>query len=293
MKVVARSFLPLVLAGVVLAGTAARASDPARFEDAVSLFSEGRAAEAQKVFEALLAEEPRSAEANFYLGRLAFQRDDHVKAVSYLERAVALAPGDSRMHHRLGDAYGRSAQKAGLLSRLGFAGKCRRQYEKAVELDPRNIDARVALATYYSLAPGIAGGDKGKAHAQAQEVKKLDSARGRLLFASIFAAEGKYDLAFAEVDEVLKAQPGDYAALFQSGRLAAISGQRLDRGLEALRACLGKTPPAEQPGPAAVHWRLGNILEKKGDKAGARAAYEASLASDPGFTPARESLKKL
>ena len=27
----------------------------------------------------------------------------------------------------------------------------------------------------------------------------------------------------------------------------------------------------------AVHWRIGNILEKKGDKAGARAAYETLL----------------
>jgi tetratricopeptide (TPR) repeat protein len=197
------------------------------------------------------------------------------------------------MHHRLGDAYGRGAQKAGILSKLGLAGKCRGAYEKAVALDPKNIEARMALVNYYQQAPGFAGGDSAKALAQAQEIKKLDPARGRIALASYWVGEKKYDLAFAEFDEVLKAQPDDYAALYQSGRVAAMSGKRLDRGLEVLRVCLGQTPPKGQPGHAAVHWRIGNILEKKGDKAAARTAYQAALAADPSFAPAKESLKKL
>ena len=39
-------------------------------------------------------------------------------AVGYLEKAVSLAPTDSRMQQRLGDAYGRSAQKASLLAKM-------------------------------------------------------------------------------------------------------------------------------------------------------------------------------
>jgi Flp pilus assembly protein TadD len=53
------------------------------------------------------------------------------------------------------------------------------------------------------------------------------------------------------------------------------------------------TPPENQPPLAAAHWRIGCILEKKGDKPGARVAYETSLKLDPKFPPAIESLKKL
>ena len=209
------------------------------------------------------------------------------------EKAVALDPANSNYQWRLGDAYGRSAQKAGVFSKMGLAGKCRTAYEKAVELDPKNLDARSSLMNYYQQAPGIAGGSKDKALAQAQEIKKLDASRGRFAFATLYLAEKKYDQAFAEFEEVLKEKPDDYAALFQTGRLAAISGERLDHGLTVLRQCLTMPPPEGQPGHAAAHWRIGFILEKKGDKVGARAAYEASLKLDPKFPQAIESLRKL
>ena len=60
-----------------------------------------------------------------------------------------------------------------------------------------------------------------------------------------------------------------------------------------LRRCLALTPGPGEPPHAAVQWRLGNLAEKRGQPAAARAAYEASLAADPGFTQARESLAHL
>jgi tetratricopeptide (TPR) repeat protein len=229
----------------------------------------------------------------FYLGRLALQREDHEKATGHLEKAVALNPMDARHHHRLGDAYGLAARKASFFSQMGLARKCKASYEKAVELDPKSLDARFALLGFYQQAPGIAGGGMDKAHAQAQEIKKLDAGRGRQAIAGLYIVEKKYAEAFAEFDAVLKEKPDDYGALFQSGRLAAISGERLDQGLKALRQCLAQSPPENQPSHAAAHWRIGNILEKQNDKAGARAAYEAALQVDPKFPQAIESLKKL
>src|SRR5258708_10069878 len=126
-------------------------------------------------------------------------------------------------------------------------------------------------------APGFAGGSVEKALEQAREVKKVDVNRGRIAVATVYATDKKFDLAFAEFEEALKANPADYAALYQTGKLAAIYSERLDRGLADLRQCLAMTPPEGQPSLAAVHWRIGNILEKQGDKAGARSAYEASL----------------
>jgi len=278
---------------LLLTSFALAAVDPVAFKAAVEFYSQHKPAEAQQAFEALAASNPDNADVQFYLGRLALQRNDHEKAVVYLEQAVALSPNDARMQLKLGDAYGISAQKAGLFSQMGLARKCKAAYERAVELDPSNIEARFSLMGYYQQAPAIVGGGTDKAMVQALEIKKLDPARGRMAIAGVYVADKKFDEAFAEFDSALKDKPDDYAALFQTGRLAALSGQRLDRGLEALRRCLTMTPPEGQPPLAAAHWRIGNILEKKGDLPGARAAYEASLQADPKFTYAIESLKKL
>ncbi|MEI6106855.1 MAG: tetratricopeptide repeat protein [Opitutae bacterium] len=273
--------------------TLASALDQTAYTAAVELYTQRKPLEAQKAFEVLAATAPDDANIQFYLGRLALQRGDQENAVVHLEKAVALSPQDSRMQLRLGDAYGLTAQKAGLFSKMSWAGKCRTAYEKAVALDPKNIDARWSLMEYCRQAPSIAGGGNDKALVQAIEIKKLDLGRGRIAVASVYVSDKKYDLAFSEFEEALKADPTNYAALFQTGRLAALSGQRLDGGLEVLRQCLAMTPPDGQPGHAAAHWRIGNILEKINDKPGARAAYEAALKVDPKFPPAIESLKKL
>jgi tetratricopeptide (TPR) repeat protein len=174
-----------------------------------------------------------------------------------------------------------------------LAGKCKREYLKAVELDGKNVEARQSLLNFYLQAPGFAGGSIEKAAAQAEETKKFDPPRGRQMFASVYLAEEKYDLAFAEFDEVLKDKPDDYTSLYQVGRLAAMTGRFLDRGLTSLRRCLAMPAPEGEPGHAAAHWRIGNILEKQGDKPGARAAYEAALKVDPQFPQAIEALRKL
>jgi tetratricopeptide (TPR) repeat protein len=269
------------------------APDPAAFKAAVELYSQHKPVEAQKAFEALAPTAPDNADIQFYLGRLALQRNDPEPAVGYLEKAVALSPNDSRIHLRLGDAYGISAQKAGFFSQIGWARKCQAEYQKAVELDPRNIEARLSLMEYCRQAPGIVGGGLDKALVQAQEIKKLDYTEGCAALGSIYTADKKYDLASDEYEAALKVKPDDYGALYQTGRLAVLSGARLDRGLAVLQQCLTLTPPDGQPPYAAVHWRMGNILEKKGDKPGARAAYEAALKADPKFPQAIEALKNL
>jgi len=193
----------------------------------------------------------------------------------------------------LGDAYGISAQRAGLFSKLGFARKCKAAYDKAVELDPKNINARWSVMEFCRQAPGIVGGGMDGAYVQAAAIKQLDSRRGLAAYAMLYATEKKYDEAFAMFAEALKAAPDDYEVLYQVGRFAAISGKELDRGVASLRHCLELSPPANSPGHAPVQWRLGNLLELKGDKAGARAAYEAALKIDPNFPQAIEALKKL
>jgi tetratricopeptide (TPR) repeat protein len=268
---------------------------PAELATARGLFEERRPGEAQQAFERLATAEPRNPEVNYCLGQLALHRNDHDQAVKYFEMAVAVAPAVGRYHHGLGEAYGRKAQHAGIFSGFGLARKCLAAYERAVALEPDNVDFRLCLFEFYRQAPGIVGGGFDKAVAQAAAMKRIDPLRGRTAFASLYAGEKKYREAFAEFDDILQANPDDFGALYQLGRLAALTGQSVDRGIAALRRCLELPAPADPhaPGHAAAHWRLGQLLEKKADSAGARLSYSAAVALDSRFNPTSETHAKL
>jgi tetratricopeptide (TPR) repeat protein len=280
-----------------LAVACAQAAIPSDQLDRVrALLRDGNVAAAASAANALVATHPDDAEAHALLASVLLAKgEDADAAVRSAEKSVELAPANSDLQRQLGDAYGFAAQKAGMLGKMSYAKKCRVAYEKAVELDPKNIAARDSLMGFYQQAPGVMGGGMDKAYEQAAAIKELDAARGRLAYATLYGADKKYDLAFAQFEEVLKTSPDDYAALYQVGKLAAISGLALDRGLAALRRCLELPVPATPgtPGHAAAQWRLGNVLEKQNDPAGARRAYEASLQLDPKFAQAADSLKKL
>ncbi len=267
----------------------ALAADSALRVQVTELFKHRQWAEAQAILEKISAAEPNNAEAWHFLGYTFLVRNDYEKSVPLLEKAVSLAPTNSEFQRILGDGYGLSAMKAGLFSKLGWAKKCKAAYDKAVELDPSNINARYSVMEYCRQAPGFIGGGMEQAYVQAAAIKQLDSATGRQAYATLYASEKKYPEAFALYEEVLRDKPGDNGALYAIGRLAAISGEQLDRGLGALRALLTQHGGSN----ARTHTRIGNILEKQGDKPGAKAAYEAALALDPRFTQALEALRKI
>jgi tetratricopeptide (TPR) repeat protein len=268
----------------------ALAVDQALRDEVAQLGRERRWAEARTLLEQITTSTPADAEAWSLLGQVHLALGAHDKAVTAAEKATALDATKSDYFLQLGTAYGLSAGKAGLFAKLGFARRCKAAYDKAVELDPANINARWSLMEFYRQAPAMVGGGLPGAYAQAEEIKKIDPRRGRAAYASLYSAEKKYAEAFALYDEVLREKPGDDDALFQIGRLAARSGEQLDRGLESLRELVSREG---RPGDARSHTLIGNILEKKGDKPAAKSAYETALAIDPQFTQAIESLRKL
>jgi TolA-binding protein len=82
-------------------------------------------------------------------------------------------------------------------------------------------------------------------------------------------------------------------ALFSIGRTAAVSGQQLARGEQALQQYLrGQRAPTDPP-LSNANYRLGQIYEKQNRKAEAKAAYEAALRSNPSFREASVALDRV
>jgi hypothetical protein len=103
----------------------------------------------------------------------------------------------------------------------------------------------------------------------------------------------RWEAAFEAYEAVVAENREDMSALYQVGRTAALSGQRLDRGEEAFRAYLLHTPGPGQPPVAAAYWRLGTILSARGATAEARRAFEEAVRLDPANTDYRSALQQL
>jgi tetratricopeptide (TPR) repeat protein len=265
----------------------------ATLAEAQELFRARRYVEARTAFEQVAVAEPGNAEAAYRLGLLALMRDDQAEAVKRLEQATRLAPEAGPYFQALGDAYGLSTEQAGLFSKLSLARKCRAAYEQAVALEPGSIAARYALFAFYRQAPVIVGGGFAKARAQAIEIQKLDVVRGTLALVEMDVAEKKYSEAFAALAALRQSHPEAIDVPYQIGRTAAMSGLQLDQGEAAIKEYLQRSPGEEHAPLWAAHWRLGQILERKGDRAAARAEYAAALQLNPAQPQLIEAMSRV
>ena len=283
-----RAFLFLV---VFLLGSAVFAADD--LAEARALFEARRYPEAKVALEKIVAAEPKNAAVCHWLGRVLALRNDAAaleEAAKWHGKAAELEPANAAYLGAYGGALLNSANKSRSLS---TATKGRDMLEKAVALDPAQLDAREALFRYYYHAPWPIGSSS-KANAHLAELRKRDPARATLLSVLSKVDAKDYAGAFKICEEMLAAKPANYIALYQYGRTAAISGQNLDRGVSRLRECLALTPPSPaSPSHSNVWQRIGNLEEKLKHAAEARAAYETALKLDASNKQAADALAKL
>jgi tetratricopeptide (TPR) repeat protein len=302
------------------------AQAPDRVGEGIRLFEAGQHVEARALLEEAQRATPGDPRAAYYLGRIAYAAQDWGKASDWFGRAVKQDEDNANYHLWLGRAYGAEAQRANVVRQAVLARRTRGAFERSVALDPSNPEAHYDLMTFYLVAPGAVGGSKEKARAAAEEVRQRSAWLGFQAWASIYqrsdemtAAEkelragltafpdsalpymwlgslyqqpAEYARASEIYEELLSRKPEHTGARYQVGRIAAVSGERLERGEEALRQYLDLAGP-EDPMRVGAHWRLGMINERQGRIDLARQQYEAALAVDPKHKESKEALKKL
>jgi tetratricopeptide (TPR) repeat protein len=267
------------------------------------------------------------AQSPLDLGRDAYRAHKSAEAIRWFEQAVASNKDALAPHLWLGRAYVQALPQASFIKQPLLARRARQEFDRALEIDPRNVDAREDRAIYYMYAPSIAGGGMDKARAEAEVVRGLSSYRGALLRAQIelhdkqnavaeaeylglvgaypdsaapftslvglYQSEKRYADAFAAVDRRLAAKPHDDWGTYSLGRTAALSGLRLDDGAAALRRYIAAGRFQPSASEAHAHYRLGMILELQHDAAGARAEYERAVQGDPNLADAKKALARL
>lgn len=297
-------------------------------EEGKKLFDEEKYEEAKEVLLKVIEQEAKNAEVNFLLCKVYLILDDHDNSIKYGKKAVKLDDSKSEYHLWLGRAHGTQAQKGSKLKALFRAKRAKKEFEKAVELDSTNVEARRDLMQYYVVAPGIAGGDKKKAKKQAEIMQGLDPFFGARAWAAFWQAEKDFEKAEAylrkaveldtstgywatyelgyflqereryheavEIYEKLYNQhPDQTGALYQIGRTYLFAKDSLDKAERCFKQYLQIKPKKDTPDWAAAHWRLGMVYDLQGKTDLAIAETEEALKLDPKSKTYKKTLKEL
>jgi tetratricopeptide (TPR) repeat protein len=299
---------------------------PLAAQNPEALLATGRVDQAIQTLEQQLRSAP-TADAYNLLCRAHFELDDWDAGISSCEKAVALAPYNGLYHLWLGRIYGEKADHSSFLTAMGLAGKVRSEFERAVQFSPRSWEARTDLAEFYVEAPGIVGGGKDKARAQAELLVPLNPSMAHWVRGRI--AEKEKDPAVAEQEfraAVTASQGGARAWLNLAGfyrhanrfdemkqALHSMESSRLDHpgafvdgasmlfragrdypiAIQLLRSYLAFSNTVEEAPVFKAHYLLGELLEKQGDHPAAAEEYRAALSIAHSFRPAQDALKRV
>lgn len=169
-----------------------------------------QAGEADKALALLQPEtlpQASQAQAHNLRCRVFFILERWDEAIAECEQAVKLDGSISEYHMWLARALGEKADRATFLNAYSLAKRARSEFEKAVQLNPRNAEALADLGEFYSSAPGVVGGGTDKANAVAAQLDKVDPARAHELRARIAAGQKDFTTAEREFREAITASP--------------------------------------------------------------------------------------
>jgi tetratricopeptide (TPR) repeat protein len=236
-----------------------------------SLLSRGEFGQAKAILESIPGSS-QTTESRFLLGKVRYLWGHVNVAVNLFEKAAEASPNNSEYFLWLGRALGRKAEKAMFLIAPSLAGKSRDAFERAVEVDPNNLDARDDLLSFYLEAPGFLGGGKEKALALVEQIEASHSCKFHIQRAEIYQKEKSFDRAEQELQKATEIRP------YCLRGYRALSGLLERRGqMSQAREKLEMTVQLFPKSPVA-HFALGRFeVETGGNLESARRELELFL----------------
>jgi len=287
---------------------------------------DGDAAAAERLFSEVLSQDSGEHRAQCGLAIAGLIEGDYDKAIKHARKAVKADKKNSRYHFMLANGYGMKASKGGLRA-MFYGGKFKQECELAVEYDPENVQAHLALMSFCLHAPSIMGGGMEKAKERAETIASLDVYYGHVAHAAIakreedfVAAESSY-LAAASVDSqnaegwsllgafyidvdrhadavpvyerIRELEPEDLVAVYQLARAHAGAGDDLAAAEEGFKAYITAEDRPEEPEVASAHWRLALVYEGQGRYEEAMAELDEAIRLNSEHVMAIESKERL
>lgn len=282
-----------------------------------------QAGEADRALD-MLASLPANADTQNLRCRVLYTLELWDPAAGACQQSVNLDGQKSDYHMWLGRTLGEKADRASFLTAFSLGKRVRIEFERAVQLDPRNAEALSDLGEFYYDAPSIVGGGVDKARAVAEQLDKVDPARAHELRARIASqsrddatAEREFKSAIAvsdhpafqwmslasfyrrrerwsemeaAVESGLRAAQRDRhagVALYNGASVLIQSDRNPELAARMLRAYLDGASKTEEAPAFVAHTRLAQLDAKMGDFEGARHERAEAIALAKEYQPAQ------
>ena len=308
--------------GMLLAHAAAQAAS-GQAEANIALQA-GQADKALAMLRDLPPGQSGSAEAHNLRCRVLFTLEQWNDAVNECEQAVSMDPKSSDYHMWLGRSLGEKADNSSFVLAYGLARRALAEFQRAVQIDPRNAEALADLGEFYDSAPGVVGGGTDKAESVAKELDRVDPARAHELRASIAMSNHDYATTEREFKEAIAQskhpafqwmrlgsfyrqtkqwQAMDNAvragynaaekdstaavALFNGASVLIKANRDANLAKKLLQAYLASPSQTEEAPAFVAHVWLARLLAQSGDKQEAQRERQAALSLANNYRPAQ------
>jgi tetratricopeptide (TPR) repeat protein len=149
-------------------------------DKAEKLFLSKNFEQSKVLFQNYLKDNPNNLKALEYLGDIEGQNKTWDNAIYYYKKLKQLKPMEANYYYKYGGVLGMKAKECNKFMALGMISEIRESFEKAISINPKHIEARLALVELYLQLPGIVGGSEKKALLYANEIAQISAVDGYL-----------------------------------------------------------------------------------------------------------------
>ena len=204
--------------------------------------------------------------------------------ISLYQDRLRSRPDDAPGNAQLGLAY---LQKAREVGDPAYYTKAEGVLKKALELDPKNVEALGGLGSLalsrHQFAQGLEWGRKAQA-------LQPNSAYNYGVMGDALVELGRYDEAIQTVQKMVDLRP-DVSSYSRVSYLRELHGQ-YDGAIEAMQEAVQAGGPTSE-NRAWVTYQLGNLYFNKGDLANAEKTYQEALDTLPDYVYALSGMGKI
>jgi len=239
-------FLSMLL---LLIATACFAADP----DPYTLIKSGHYKQARAILEAKLQQNPKDVNALWQMAQVKIAYKDFDGGLQLAEQAVALDDNNANAHCMVAEGVGNKIESAGIFSKMGMGKRIRNEAERAVALDPKNVQCLDTLIEFHLGAPGIVGGDKNKVPDLLQKMIAADPVQGHMKEVELALKDKQREKIEPAYKAILAEAPHEYRTFVLVGGyyMSEGGGKRFDQAEKFAREAI-KIDPTSMDGYALL-----------------------------------------
>jgi tetratricopeptide (TPR) repeat protein len=215
-----RTWFPVI--GVALVSIASAMAGTADLDRARQFYQQTKY---QEALQSLEGQSARSGDFYELIGKCYYMLGEYKKATEALEKAIQKDTSNSDYFDWLGKIYGKRAETSSFVTAWSYAGKCQKNFERAIELEPKNLDAIDDLFEFALDAPGFVGGGLDKAAAVSDKAREVNPAKYHSMKARLAEKQKDYAGEEKHLQEALEIAPSHLGRIIDMAEFLARRGR--------------------------------------------------------------------